>query len=554
MARTTKVLGPDGSPVKVKDLTDEIAAPTMGGVRSPITGYPADGLTPLRLTSLLRAADHGDPVGYLELAEAIEERDLHYLGVLGTRRRAVCQLPIDVELGEETPIGKEIADRIRAWLTRDELKDELFDILDAIGKAYGFTEIIWDFSEGQIEPGKLTRRDQRWFRFDRADLETPLMLDPRGQELPLPPYKFIYATMKAKSGLPLRSGLARAAMWAYLFKKYTERDWAIFTQTYGQPIRIGKYGPGTSEEERDKLFRAVAGIAGDCAAIIPESMMIEFVQAQNIGSSVKLYEERADWLDRQVSKLVLGQTATTDAVTGGLGSGKEHREVQEDIETSDAGKLAAILNRDLIRPWVDMEWGPQPAYPRLKISRPEAEDLHAFSEALTPLLGAGLQVKAEEVREKFSLSKPEGNDEILGGTPKNSPPPPNSPGERGAKGPAGRFEYRFNGENGNSGTDAALQASEAPAGVSDEFDPMAILLEELTETARPAMDRMMADLQARIDAAGSLEELREFLHSGLPEIKSGGLVETLTQAFRAAHLGGRALIENEAAENGDGRS
>ena len=95
---------------------------------------------------------------------------------------------------------------------------------------------------------------------------------------------------------------------------------------------------------------------GDCAAIVPESMMIEFVQAANLGA-MKLYEERCDWLDKQTSKLVLGQTATTDAVTGGLGSGKEHREVQEDIERADASQLSAILNRDLIRPWVQLEFG-----------------------------------------------------------------------------------------------------------------------------------------------------------------------------------------------------
>ena len=47
-----------------------------------------------------------------------------------------------------------------------------------------------------------------------------------------------------------------------MFKAYTQRDWAIFTQTYGQPLRIGKYGPGTSEDDRNKLFKAVANIAG----------------------------------------------------------------------------------------------------------------------------------------------------------------------------------------------------------------------------------------------------------------------------------------------------
>ncbi|NRB20509.1 MAG: DUF935 family protein [Rhodobacteraceae bacterium] len=52
------------------------------------------------------------------------------------------------------------------------------------------------------------------------------------------------------------------------------------------------------------------------------------------------------------------------------GSGKEHREVQGEIETTDAQDLGAILNRDLIIPWMQLEFGPQKTYPGLVIARP----------------------------------------------------------------------------------------------------------------------------------------------------------------------------------------
>lgn len=68
------------------------------------------------------------------------------------------------------------------------------------------------------------------------------MLDENGQECPYPAYKFIFAQMKSKTGLPLRSGLARVATWNWLFKAYTQRDWTIFTQTYGQPLRLVNSG------------------------------------------------------------------------------------------------------------------------------------------------------------------------------------------------------------------------------------------------------------------------------------------------------------------------
>jgi phage gp29-like protein len=80
-----------------------------------------------------------------------------------------------------------------------------------------------------------------------------------------------HRVIRAKSGLPIRSGIARLATWSWMFKAFTQRDWAIFTQTFGQPVRVGKYPAGATEEDKDTLFRAVANIAGDCAAIIPES-------------------------------------------------------------------------------------------------------------------------------------------------------------------------------------------------------------------------------------------------------------------------------------------
>lgn len=543
MANKPKLLDRWGNPVRRVSLKAEVSAPTIGGVRSPISGYPADGLNPLRLASILRQADAGDPVRYLELAEIIEERDPHYLGVLGTRKRSVSQIEITVEAGGEDKHDLEMADMLREWLKRDELSDELFDILDSIGKGYSFTEIIWDTSEGQWYPARLEWRDPRWFRFQRHDLATPMMLDEHGQETELPAFKFIYARMRAKSGIALRSGLARVAAWGWMFKAYTQRDWAIFTQTYGQPLRVGKYGAGASAEDRATLFRAVSNIAGDCAAIIPESMIIDFVESKNVGSTTDHYESRSDWLDKQISKAVLGQTATTDAVTGGLGSGKEHREVQQDIEAADCKALQSILNRDLARPYVQLEYGPQKRYPRFVIKRVEPEDLKAFSDAVGPMIDRGLRVGTAEVLGKFGLKDPGQADEILMPSTKsaaNMTKPPiegdENPPERGVKHPLkGRVD-----KNGM----VARQAEEnAPEG---DPAPLSHLVDRLAADAAPGMADILEQVEVMMDAASSFQELREMLLTGLPDIDTATLTDVVAQALTAAHLGGRVALKEEA--------
>lgn len=531
MARQPQLLDRWGNPIERKVLTSEVAAATLGGVRSPLPGYPADGLNPLRLAQILREADAGDPLRYLELAEVIEERDLHYLGVLSTRKRSVAQIEISVEAGSDDPLDQTIAEMVRDWLARDELADELFDILDAIGKGYSFTEILWDTSEGQWMPRRLEWRDPRWFRPARHDLTTPLLIDEGGQEVPLPGGKFIHAVIRGKSGLPVRSGLARVASWAWMFKAFTQRDWSIFAQTYGQPLRLGKWAPGASEADKDTLFRAVANIAGDCAAIIPESMSIEFVETGSVGSSVDLYERRADWLDRQISKAVLGQTTTTDAVSGGHAVAQEHRQVQEDIERADARALAGILNRDLVRPWVQLEYGPREHYPRIVIARPEAEDLDRLARSLGVLVPLGLKVATSEIRDRFGLSDPEPGEEVLGqATPSEDPPP------KGKAPPKLEDEE----EAPPPTEDPALQAEGAVPPVDG------LLADQLARRAQPQVAPMIETLGAMLESAGSLEELRAMVLAAWPDLDTAGLAGRLAEGLVAAELAGRVAVADEA--------
>ena len=529
-----------GRPIQAAKLSGEVAAPTVGGVRSPISGYPGDGLTPVSLARILRDADAGDAIRYLELAETIEERDAHYLGVIGTRRRSVAQLDISVEAASEDPEDEKIAQMVRDYIESDELQAVLFDILDCLSKGYSMTEVDYQMSEGQYRP-RLIWRDQRSFRFLRTDLATPLLVGEGGQELPLEPGKFIFAQIKAKSGLALRSGLARVAAWGWLFKAYTQRDWAIFSQTYGQPVRLGKFGAGATQADKDTLFRAVANIGGDCAAIIPESMMIEFVESGNVGAAHQLYRERADWIDQQISKAVLGQTSTTDAVVGGLGSGKEHRAVQKDIETADARALAAILNRDLVRVWVQLEYGLRKAYPRLRIGRAEEEDLKSLADALAPMIDRGLEVDASEIRDRFGLAEPKSGARLLRA---QGAAAPMSEGEVPSS-KIKRVPAEIKRGEAQPGMVTAPQAEGPVAGLLSIASPEDLLTDRMAIEAKDAMAVIVAKVEAMTDAAGSLEELQQMFLDGFPDIDIGDLSTVLALGLSAANLAGRVAVAEE---------
>lgn len=525
-----------GRPIERAMLREEMGGPTLSGVRSPTTSYPGDGLDPLKLAQILKDADQGNPLRALELAETIEERDLHLVGVLGTRKRSVAQLEITVEPGSEDAEHVKHADMVRDWVKRDELGDELFDMLDAIGKGYSFTEIIWDRAAGhEWYPVRLEWRDPRWFDFELWNLTQPRLITEAGQREPLPPGKFIYTLMKAKSGIPTRGGLMRNIAWAWMFKAFSNRDWAIFSQNYGQPIRVGKYGPGATDKDKSALLRAISNIGGDMAAMIPQSMMIEFIQAGNVTASADLYERRIAFLDQQVSKAVLGQTATTDAIAGGHAVGQEHRQVQEDIERADAKQIAGVINRDLVRVWIDLEYGPQTAYPRIRIGRPESKDIKTIIEAVNAL---GLPIRAKDAYELTGLAQPDAGDEVIVPGRRAEPAPATPPGADPTQPPPNPNDARL-----------ALQSEQLAALPRDPGLRDAARTEKRVDriatraqvAARPAVNAMM-DLIAGIVAdptVTDMEGVRTRLLTLAPAMPTKDLARAMREALAVAELTGR---------------
>lgn len=516
-----KLLDQYGRPVELTRLRQVQAEPTVSGVRSILSGHPAQGLTPARLTRLLHMAEQGDATAYLELAEEMEEKDLHYLSVLGTRKRAVAQLEINVESASDDPRDVENADLIRDWLGREELEDEMFDILDAIGKGFSVTEIIWDMSERQWWPARLKRRDQRWFEFDREDGETLYLKGLSGTE-DLWPFKYVTHFAAAKSGLPIRGGLARAAAWAYLFKNYDLKDWITYIEVHGQPLRVGKYHTGATEADKEVLLRAVANIGSDAAAIIPSNMMIEFVEAAKTGggTGTDIYEKLANWLDKQVSKAVLGQTLTTEVTGGSLAAARVHDDVRRDIMRADARQLASALNRDIVRPLIDLNRGPQKRYPRISIGLPVSIDSKQFAEALGALIDRGLKVEQSVVRDRMGLPDPDKEGDLLRpmGVADAPPPPPPAP-------PAPALQAQRHG-----------QGCSCHAAAPDALDALA---DDLADEWQEAVDPMLDPVRRLMGEAGSLEEFRDRLAALIAEMDTAAFEEMLMRGTFAARLAGQ---------------
>lgn len=411
-----KLLDYMGREIDMGALRQEHAGPSVVGVRSILTTHPASRITPQRLGRILREAETpgaGSSEEYVELAEDMEERDLHYLGVLNTRKRQVAQIGVMVEPASDKADDVRDAEFVQSFFERDGFEDELTDILDAVGKGYSAAEIDWDTSERQWMPRRLVWRLPQWFDFDRDSGERLLLRQDDGWG-ELPAYKFVVHIAKVKSGIPIRGGLARAIAWGWLFKNYTLKDWARFVEAYGHPIRLGKFPPNSDPADKAVLYRAVRNVAADAAAIIPEGMDIEFVDDTTVRGRAEIFDRFVAYIDSRISIAVLGQTLTTEQGDRGSQSlGNVHNLVRGDIERSDARQLAATLRRDLVIPMIALNHGPRETYPRIRIERETTTDLEQLTSSVKELVPLGLPVRVDEVLARLGLKKPGDNDDVL---------------------------------------------------------------------------------------------------------------------------------------------
>lgn len=482
-----------------------------------------DGLTPARAARILKDADLGDLVAQSQLFDDMLDRDAHLRSEYEKRQLA----PVTLDWSIEPPAGASAAEKAAAAFAEemlrdavDDLEDVLLAMMEAPGHGFAAVELEWRRIDGDWLPA-FHPRPQTWFRTDLYRRELRLADGTGEGATPLAMGWILHQHKKVKTGYLGRAGLFRGCLWPFLYKSYAVGDFAEFLETYGLPIIVGKYMSGASAEEKASLFRAVAALGHDARAIMPEGMALE-VQSVSASGTGNLHLAMADWADRAQSKLILGQVLSAEAKATGLGSGVAdlQGEVRADILRADARQLAGTLTRDLVYPLVALNRPGIEALrrcPRLVFDTGESEDLKAYAEALPKLVGVGMAIPREWAHDKLRIPLPDGDEAVL-----QSPTRPEPLGALRAALP------RI----------AAL--STRPSAAPDS--PLEVQLERLAREAEPEMARALAQIEAMLEAAGSLQELQAMLAEAFPQLDLSGLAQRLTEGVLAAELAGMAEV------------
>jgi len=496
---------------------------SLASIRDRYYAYPAQGLTPERLATILREADQGDVLRQAELFEEMAERDAKLLSLLHTRMAAVQGLPWSLAPADDSPGAAEVAAQVETWLQAAPMARLIAHLLDAIPYGYSAAELMWAADGRTLRIQEISPVPIRRLTYLPCGAE-PLPEIPRlitDQEpvygIELPAWKFALHRYQARPGNATRAGLMRTCAWLYVFKHYTIKDWVAFAEVYGMPLRLGKYQPGASAEDREALLRAVQAIGHDAAGIISASTELEFIQAAQ-RQTPDIYESLINLVNKELAQAILGQTLTSDVGSvGSLAAAKVHDEVRFDLTKADATALGETITAQLVRPLVGFNLGWDVPVPRFTLTIEEPQNLKDDAEVLKTLSEAGFGpvIPLAIVHEQFGIRAPKDGEATVGVQP-----------------------------SAVSRQQAALKVlplaqARTDAVVHEEQAPVDALAATAPADWEPLMQPLIEPVRRMIEESASFEEARDRVLLAYGEMDDAPLAELLARAMFASDAWGR---------------
>ncbi len=144
-------------------------------------------------------------------------------------------------------------------------------------------------------------------------------------------------------------GPMRAALFWWLFA-VQDRDWWVrFLDRFGAPFLVGKYNTA-DPRAKSLLTHAFSAATRLFGLVVSKETDIE-VNAVATQSHGEAFEDFASFANRELSKLILGQTMTSEAQAQGIGGTQAavHNMVRGDIRQFDASTLAQTVIDQIAR-------------------------------------------------------------------------------------------------------------------------------------------------------------------------------------------------------------
>lgn len=204
--------------------------------------------------------------------------------------------------------------------------------------------------------------------------------------------------------------LAKAAPWV-IYKRNTTGDWSQFSEIFGMPIQEYIYD-SDDEESRQRAMEDAANTGSLAQFFHAKDTEFKLTEAGNKTGSADVYERLCERCNNEISKLVLGNTLTTESSENGTQAlGTVHKKVEDKVAQADKNYVLNVLNYDMSDIFAHMginTAGGVFCFPEKK----ETDSTTKLNIITTLKKNFNLPVSDEYLYEEFGVEKPDNYEQI----------------------------------------------------------------------------------------------------------------------------------------------
>jgi len=205
-------------------------------------------------------------------------------------------------------------------------------------------------------------------------------------------------------GNPYDKGILEKVALMQLYKRWALGAWSEYMEIYGQPTRIGKTNV-RDEESFNNMVNMLGNMGTNSWGVFNHEDELEFVDSTKSGTGDSIYEHLVKYCDEQISKIIVGQTMTSDN-----GSSRSQAEVHEGVASSifldDQTEIEYLVNDELIPRMIKIGRGglyQQLANHRFEFFREEKITLLERSQIDKAITEMGKTLTDEYIIEKYNV-------------------------------------------------------------------------------------------------------------------------------------------------------
>ncbi len=352
----------------------------------------------------------------------LEEKDEDVGDAIAEMKLSVLKRQMQITPADDSAKAIDAANFVEQQLQAlPDWRNSFDALLDGPFYGYSVSELIFDVSAGQASLLDISDCPQELFAFaptsypQIGQLRLKQYIGSYDGDL-MPESKFITFTSRSRSKNRMGRPLLRSVYWSSWFKRNVQRFWVRLAER-GPGTAVVTYQQGATDDEKRQALAAAEALISNVAMAVPDNFQVmEELLKSTRTADPSTYEQLYSALESKIYRRIVGSTLTSHGSDGGKGTqalGNVHAQTKEDRSVELTMQIDAVLNRQLVRPLVLWNFGPDCPVPTITHDVSNKEDLGARVTVDDTLQGMGLPITKKYVYARYGVDVPEEGEELL---------------------------------------------------------------------------------------------------------------------------------------------